>query len=52
LTTWSVEYEGATFERFFSSLPEYEQAVLTAAIEQQREIAKARKIHKQWKRQH
>jgi putative component of toxin-antitoxin plasmid stabilization module len=33
LTTWSIEYEGATFERFFSSLPEYEQAVLTAAIE-------------------
>jgi hypothetical protein len=28
-----VEYEGDTFERFLFSLPEYEQAVLIAAIE-------------------
>lgn len=33
MTTWSIEYEGRQFERFFFSLPEYEQAVLTAAIE-------------------
>lgn len=30
---WSVEYEGKAFECFVLSLPEYEQAVLTAAIE-------------------
>lgn len=33
MTKWSVDYEGDSFERFFFSLPEYEQAVLTAAIE-------------------
>lgn len=33
MTSWSVDYEGDSFERFFLSLPEYEQAVLTAAIE-------------------
>lgn len=27
------EYEGSAFAGFFASLPEYEQAVLTAAIE-------------------
>lgn len=31
--SWSVEYEGPTFETFLSSLPEYEQAVLIAALE-------------------
>lgn len=30
---WSVQYEGATFERFLFSLPAYEQAVLVAAIQ-------------------
>lgn len=30
---WSVEYEGASFERFLFSLPSYEQAVLVAAVE-------------------
>jgi hypothetical protein len=30
---WSIEYEGSAFARFFTSLPEYEQAVLTAATE-------------------
>ena len=29
---WTTEYEGDAFERFYSSLPEYEQAVLAAAI--------------------
>ena len=29
---WSIEYEGADFERFFSKLGGYEQAVLAAAI--------------------
>lgn len=29
---WSIDYAGEKFERFFESLPEYEQAVLTAAI--------------------
>lgn len=33
MTNWHVEYEGDSFERFLFSLPEYEQAVLTAAIE-------------------
>ena len=33
MTNWHVEYEGDSVERFFFSLPEYEQAVLTAAIE-------------------
>lgn len=33
MTSWSVNYAGDSFERFFLSLPEYEQAVLTAAIE-------------------
>jgi hypothetical protein len=30
---WSIEYEGADFERFFSRLGGYEQAVLAAAID-------------------
>ena len=30
---WTVEYEDDRFEKFFDSLPAYEQAVLTAAIE-------------------
>lgn len=31
---WSIEYdEGGKFERFFSTLGNYEQAVLVAAIE-------------------
>ncbi|MCM3662614.1 type II toxin-antitoxin system RelE/ParE family toxin [Georgenia satyanarayanai] len=30
---WTIEYEGDAFERFFTSLTSYEQAVLTAAIE-------------------
>lgn len=30
---WSVEYEGDEFERFLTTLPAYEQAVLIAAIE-------------------
>lgn len=30
---WTIEYEGAGFERFLRSLPGYEQAVLIAAIE-------------------
>jgi hypothetical protein len=29
---WSIEYEGESFARFYRSLPEYEQAVLTAAL--------------------
>lgn len=33
MVVWSVEYEGAAFERFLFSLPAYEQAVLVAAIE-------------------
>jgi len=33
MVRWTVEYEGDAFARFYSSLPEYEQAVLTAAIE-------------------
>lgn len=32
MTTWAIEYEGAAFERFFLSLPEYEQVVLSAAL--------------------
>lgn len=32
-TEWTIEYEGEAFERFFLDLPQYEQAVLTAAIE-------------------
>lgn len=31
--SWTVEYEGPTFETFLFSLPEYEQAVLIAALE-------------------
>ena len=30
---WSVEYYGDRFERFVRTLPEYEQAVLFAAVE-------------------
>jgi len=30
--TWSVEYDGDAFERFFVSLPDYEQAVVGTAI--------------------
>ncbi|PPF32648.1 hypothetical protein [Pseudoclavibacter sp. AY1H1] len=30
---WTVEYEGNRFERFFTRLPSYEQAVLDQAIE-------------------
>ena len=33
MSTWTVEYQGAAFEKFYNSLPPYEQAVLTAAIE-------------------
>lgn len=33
-TAWTIEYEGTAFEAFLFSLPEYEQAVLVAAIEQ------------------
>ncbi|TFC15219.1 hypothetical protein E3O19_08805 [Cryobacterium algoritolerans] len=33
MTSWDIEYEGDSFGRFYSSLGEYEQAVLTAAIE-------------------
>lgn len=33
MTPWSIEYEGTAFERFSLSLPEYEQTVLTAALE-------------------
>lgn len=33
MTTWTIEYEGNAFVRFVMSLPEYEQAVLHAAIE-------------------
>lgn len=29
---WTIEYEGDRFEKFFLGLPEYEQAVLDAAI--------------------
>lgn len=29
---WTIEYEGDRFEKFFLGLPEYEQAVLEAAI--------------------
>lgn len=35
---WTIEYEGSAFERFFLSIPEYEQAVLTAAIESVLEV--------------
>lgn len=38
MTNWSVDYEGDWFERFFLSLPEYEQAVLAAAIEHVLEV--------------
>lgn len=30
---WTIDYEGAAFERFFTTLPGYEQTVLVAAIE-------------------
>jgi hypothetical protein len=30
---WSIEYGGESFARFYRSLPECEQAVLTAALE-------------------
>lgn len=33
MTKWTIEYEGDAFARFFSGLGNYEQAVLTAAIE-------------------
>lgn len=33
MVRWRIEYEGDAFERFLFSLPEYEQAVLVAAIE-------------------
>lgn len=33
LPGWTIEYEGAGFERFFVKLAGYEQAVLVAAIE-------------------
>lgn len=33
MTRWTIEYEGEAFARFFFSLGDYEQAVLTAAIE-------------------
>ncbi|GEP27621.1 hypothetical protein [Cryobacterium levicorallinum] len=33
MTRWTIEYEGESFARFYSSLGEYEQAVVTAAIE-------------------
>lgn len=29
---WTIEYEGDRFEKFFLGLPEYEQAVLEAAV--------------------
>lgn len=32
MSRWRIEYEGDRFERFFLRLPEYEQAVLEAAI--------------------
>jgi hypothetical protein len=32
MTPWSLEYEGTRFARFFLSLPEYEQVVLSAAL--------------------
>jgi len=32
VTLWTIEYEGSVFERFFLSLPDYEQVVLSAAI--------------------
>ncbi len=32
MTLWTIEYEGSVFERFFLSLPDYEQVVLSAAI--------------------
>jgi len=38
VTIWTIEYEGDVFERFFLSLPEYEQAVLTAALENVLEV--------------
>jgi hypothetical protein len=33
MAAWTIEYAGEDFARFYRSLPEYEQAVLTAAIE-------------------
>ena len=30
---WTIEYEGEAFEHFYLSLPAYERAVLTAALE-------------------
>lgn len=30
---WTIDYEGDDFERFYDSLPDYERAVLAAAIE-------------------
>lgn len=30
--TWSIEFQGDAFQRFFLSLPQYEQAVVSAAI--------------------
>lgn len=33
VTNWSIEYEGDRFEKFLLGLPQYEQAVLVAAIE-------------------
>lgn len=33
MTRWTIEYEGEAFARFFFSLGDYEQAVLTAAVE-------------------
>lgn len=38
MTDWTAEYEGGAFERFYLSLPPYEQAVLTAAIEHVLEV--------------
>ena len=32
MATWTVEYEGDSFEKFMVSLPKYEQAVLIAAV--------------------
>ena len=33
MADWTIEYEGSAFDRFFDLLDEYQQAVLTAAIE-------------------
>ncbi|MBB5642735.1 hypothetical protein [Cryobacterium roopkundense] len=48
MTSWTIEYEGEAFARFFFSLRDYEQAVLTAAIEHVLAVHGINVCHGEW----